>query len=386
MCARLALIDGDARPNIVELAPERPISIGRSRDNTIVLPHEDQASRLHARLYFEGGRWLLRDFGLNGTRVGDARVNQIAELSDGNEIRIGKVKFQFLVPDSARNSGPPSTSPASERSSAAETVASNMVGPRWNLDELSALNQFLGAAIEARDPMELARTAVQTLLYQTGASLVGFYNLDPTDPVPKIVWPESAKLDESLARQLTRRMHRDHRPVWLAEDTAATLPNASGTFHTSYADALALPLRHRSKVMGAFHLCKASGYFSERDRRFAEALVGHAAQVFRALRNRRALEAETAQLRAVMPDGDELVGDSKVMVALRGACACSDRAEAGALARRTRRRQKDGRSRSAPAWAACRGAVRSGSLHRYSHIVAGSRNLRLPPRRILGGG
>src|SRR3954469_23587879 len=104
MRARLAVVNGDARPNAVDLAPERPISIGRSRDNTVVIPNEDQASRLHARLYFENGRWLLRDFGLNGTRIDSARVNQVAELADGNEIRIGSVRFRFQLPESRPSS------------------------------------------------------------------------------------------------------------------------------------------------------------------------------------------------------------------------------------------------------------------------------------------
>ena len=99
MRARLALVDGNARPDVVELSPDRPISIGRSRDNTVVLPGEDQASRLHARVYFENGRWLLKDFGLNGTRINDSRVNQVAELADGAEIRIGAVRLRFHVPE-----------------------------------------------------------------------------------------------------------------------------------------------------------------------------------------------------------------------------------------------------------------------------------------------
>jgi transcriptional regulator with GAF, ATPase, and Fis domain len=317
MRARLAVVDGDARPNVLDLIPERPISIGRSRDNTVVLPHEDQASRLHARLYFEGGRWLLRDFGLNGTRVDNARVNQVAELADGNEIKIGAVRLRFQVPDPSRSSGTQHPGTVADRSGSGDTVNGSGPGLRWTVDELSALNQFMSAAIEAREPSELARAAVQSLYYQTGASLAGLFAIDPTDPVPKMIWPDSGKLDESLARQLTRRLHRDHRPVWLAEDTAATIANTSGTFHTSFADALALPLKSGGRVLGAFHLYKASGYFSERDRRFAEALAAHAAHVFRGLRTRRALEAETARLRAALPDGDEMVGDSPAMVALR---------------------------------------------------------------------
>jgi transcriptional regulator with GAF, ATPase, and Fis domain len=317
MRARLAVVDGDARPNVIDLAPEQPISIGRSRDNTVVLPHEDQASRLHARVYFEGGRWLLRDFGLNGTRVNNARVNQVTELTDGNEIRIGTVRFQFQLPESDRSSVVAQSPTRADRQPAAETIAQTFVQTRWSVDELSALNQFMGTAIEARDSVELARTAVQVLFYQTGAALAGYFTLDPTDPVPKLIWPDSARPDESLARQLTRRMHRDHRPIWLAEDTAATLPTSSGSFNTKYADALALPLKTAGKVLGAFHLYKASGYFSEKDRKFAEAVAAFAAPLFRGLRVRRALETETARLRAAILDADELLGDSPAMVALR---------------------------------------------------------------------
>jgi len=317
MRARLAVLDGDARPTEVDLAPERPISIGRSRDNTVVLPHEDQASRLHARVFFENGRWLLRDFGLNGTRIDEARVNQVAELADGNVIKIGAVRLRFQVPEPARSHSGNRPSTVSDRATVAEALAAHPAGPRWNADELSALNQFMTAAAEARDLPELGRAAVQSLFYQAGAALVGLFTLDPSDPVPKVIWPEAAQLDEHLARQLTRRVHRDHRLVWLAEDTACTLPTMTGITGGAYADALALPVKDGPKVYGALHLYKSGGYFSERDRKFAEAVAGFAAPLWRGLRARRVLEAEVARLKAAAPDADELVGDSPTMVALR---------------------------------------------------------------------
>ena len=320
MRARLALLDGDARPNSVDLSPERPISIGRSRDNTVVLPRDDQASRLHARVYFENGRWLIRDFGLNGTRINDSRVNQVAELADGAEIRIGAVRFRFLVADSGR-SPPPGRGPNPAARTGPADGSSGAGGPRFGAEELSALNQFMAAAVEARDPADLTRLAVQCLFYQTGATLAGLFGLDPTDPMPKAIWPEAGQVDEHLARQLTRRVHREHRLVWLAEDTVATVAGTAVTQQAAYADALALPLRAGGKVHGAFHLYKASGYFSDRDRKFAEAATAFAAHVFRGLRARRALEAETARLRSGLPDGDELLGDSPVMVALRAELA-----------------------------------------------------------------
>ena len=327
MRARLAVLDGDARPTEVDLAPDRPISIGRSRDNTVVLPHDDQASRLHARLYFENGRWLLRDFGLNGTRIDDARVNQVAELADGNEIRIGGVRFRFQLPEPSRSHSGARPSTVADGRTVAHSAPAQRPGPRWNADELSALNQFMAAAVEARDPPELGRAAVQSLFYQTGAALVGLFTLDPSDPLPKVVWPESAQPDEQLARQLTRRVHRDHRLVWLAEDTACTLPTMTGLAGGLYADALALPVKDGGKVTGALHLYKAGGYFSDRDRKFAEAVAGFLAPLWRRLRARRVLEAEVVRLRAAVPDGDELVGDSPTMVTLRAELV---RAAAGA--------------------------------------------------------
>jgi len=99
------------------------------------------------------------------------------------------------------------------------------------------------------------------------------------------------------------------------------MPGTAVTHQATYADALGLPLKAGGKVFGAFHLYKASGYFSDRDRKFAEAAVEFAAHVFRGLRARRALEAEAARLRSGLPDADDLLGDSPAMVALRAELA-----------------------------------------------------------------
>ena len=69
MVGRLNLVEGDARPDMIEVTPDRPISIGRSRDNNIVIPRDELTSRLHAKVYYKNGQWYVQDFGLNGTRV-----------------------------------------------------------------------------------------------------------------------------------------------------------------------------------------------------------------------------------------------------------------------------------------------------------------------------
>src|SRR6476619_7973019 len=94
MRARLSLEAGDCTPSVVDLLPGQPVTLGRSRDNTIVL-RDELASRLHAKIFFEDGRWHLRDFGLNGTRVDGARVNGAIELADGKTIKIGDVVIRL---------------------------------------------------------------------------------------------------------------------------------------------------------------------------------------------------------------------------------------------------------------------------------------------------
>ena len=83
MRALLTIVSGEGTPRSCELDPERPSTVGRSRDNTIVL-HDERASRQHAHIYCENGQWFLRDNAtLNGTRVGSALIDGPVALHDG---------------------------------------------------------------------------------------------------------------------------------------------------------------------------------------------------------------------------------------------------------------------------------------------------------------
>src|SRR5882724_9840684 len=86
--ARLTILKGEGSPRISELDPARPITIGRSRDNDIVI-QDERASRVHVRICFEKGHWRLHDNKtLNGTRVGAALVERPIQLQDGLEFDI----------------------------------------------------------------------------------------------------------------------------------------------------------------------------------------------------------------------------------------------------------------------------------------------------------
>ena len=312
MRGRLNLIDGEARPDVVEMMPDKPISLGRSRDNTIVIPRDEHCSRLHAKISFENGRWMIRDYGLNGTKVNNERIAQVAELDHGVEVRIGEVRFRFTLPDQT------ATTTAYKAISAdrlENTSSLPLTTTKLHLDELSTLCQFMATAVECQDPQELVRQGLMTLQHQTGACLVGYLSLDPTDPMPKMVLPETAQVDVHLSRLLTRRIQREGRPVWMGGDSQPTRPASESL--TPFHDALCLPLRTAGEPLGALHVYKSSSYFVERDVRFCEALAGYLAHGLHVLKERRKLEAENTRLRAHSSAGDDLLGDSPAMVTLR---------------------------------------------------------------------
>src|ERR1044072_7583030 len=71
--------------------------IGRSPDCVVFLD-DVTVSRRHALLTERDGRWFVEDQGsLNGTFVNRDRV-EWAELSDGDELPIGKDRPTFLLP------------------------------------------------------------------------------------------------------------------------------------------------------------------------------------------------------------------------------------------------------------------------------------------------
>jgi pSer/pThr/pTyr-binding forkhead associated (FHA) protein len=76
-------------------APDRT-TIGRSPQCDIFLD-DVTVSRRHAVLVNERGRYLLQDQGsLNGTFLNKRRIES-AELSDGDEVQIGKYRLTFFT-------------------------------------------------------------------------------------------------------------------------------------------------------------------------------------------------------------------------------------------------------------------------------------------------
>src|SRR5687768_10203643 len=116
MRALLTIEAGQGNPRVCTLDPEQPVTLGRHRNNIIVL-HDEHASRWHAEVFQDNGRWVIRDFGaLNGTQVNGQTIAQQMPLEDGHIISIGKTSLRFTLEDTVNGTnGPAAPSETRER-------------------------------------------------------------------------------------------------------------------------------------------------------------------------------------------------------------------------------------------------------------------------------
>jgi two-component system, NtrC family, response regulator HydG len=312
MRATLRIEVGQAMPPVWELSPDRPVTLGRNKTNTIILL-DGTASRWHAEVYHEDSKWLVRDFGtLNGTRVNGERISQATPLESGQTIAIGNTRLRFLVGDETPWNGGPR--PPAEPAAPPPASLSELVNTSLCVDELTALCQFMAASMEDNDPRALIERALHTVHAQTHATLAGFLSLDGEDPLPRLVYPEDGRVDPPLSRHLTHEVARLGRAVWLG---AVRDQGAETDSLVSYQDALCVPLRAGDSPLGALHAYSLNQFFRERDVRFCEVLAGYLANSLRLMRLRRNLEAENSRLRGQSPVGEELIGDSPALKQLR---------------------------------------------------------------------
>jgi Nif-specific regulatory protein len=342
MYARLIVEAGDCTPAAVELSPDRPATVGRSRENALVV-RSDLASRLHCKVYLDDGRWVLRDFGLNGTKLNGGRITGAATLTDGAVIGIGDIRLRFAVGAASPTITPPpvafdvpltvaaggpgssgrveglntrvqSYPTARQMTECDDEPSGEVEETQLKVDELTALCKYMTAAVGVAEPQELIRHTLKAVLQQTSGTVAGYLGLDPADPTPKLVLPDRAAVDTRLSRRLTEQVRTGRRLVWLyGEDRQATPDSLM-----SFTDAVCVPLQTPGgEAFAALHVYRTGRGFAERDVRFVEAAAGFLAPTLEAHRGRRKLAAENSRLRGVAPVADELIGDSNAVMSLR---------------------------------------------------------------------
>jgi pSer/pThr/pTyr-binding forkhead associated (FHA) protein len=92
----LVVTQGAIAGTTIDLA-SAPASITMGRANDATLPlGDDYASGRHARLFSQGGQWIVEDLGsTNGTYLGRSKVTSPTPVDIGVPIRIGKTVIEL---------------------------------------------------------------------------------------------------------------------------------------------------------------------------------------------------------------------------------------------------------------------------------------------------
>src|SRR5262249_39232486 len=175
MRACLTIEVGEGSPRTYELTPDRAVTLGRNRSNTIIL-QDEHVSRWHAEIYQESGRWLIRDCGtVNGTRLNGLRIHHPTALTDGQVIAIGDTRLRIHF-NGTEAAGTPANGavalPSPQLLSTSDWVT------LLPADELPALCRYMGDWAGEATFEELVRVALERVHRRTGATLTGFLSLD----------------------------------------------------------------------------------------------------------------------------------------------------------------------------------------------------------------
>jgi hypothetical protein len=220
-------IAGRAGP-MFALDPTRESTLGRSQEACIVLA-DRLASRIHAALRCDQGRWLISDLASrNGTFVDDAPITS-QPIADGAVIRIGTSELVFrLLP-----TGTPQAPTDPDRQFV-------KCGPVAQLEGSVLRRSAQGSTDDAKRPLLLYQTSIRLLasrsvrevigttielaIEHSQAAAVGWFKVfGPDDFSPVCVVPPGSGLAALLGEAACRLVAREGNAVWVAP-----VPKANG--------------------------------------------------------------------------------------------------------------------------------------------------------------
>lgn len=326
MYAFLTILAGNQSGTNFPLDVRRETLMGRGSDCHIAVP-DPMCSRVHAIITYEEDRWMVRDQGSrNGTFVNNQKIQE-AMLDDGCTLSIGSIDFEFHISKDpvTTDSDDPSKSqtivqdlPIAVRQSNQEVLAA-LPTPE-QVQELMLLYQLSIHLLGCEDPEHVTTIALELLKERTQAAIVGFLWVDDEEKLkPKLVIPQEKMSRVSLSQSLTELVLRQGRAVWVAnqadgEDSTAT---------TAFADAVCAPLVHKDsqgerRTLGAIHVYLEDGRFRQSDFDFIIAVANLAVIALVRARSQVTLQTDYERLVSTSPGYDELIGESKPMLDLKG--------------------------------------------------------------------
>ena len=329
MYAYLTILTGDDSGASVPLDTGCETLLGRGADCQVSVL-DPLCSRVHARLNFENGAWVVRDAeSRNGMFVNGQKAMEAA-LGEGHIFRIGSTEFEYHEseePLTAEDDNPqlmqtivqdvPIDRPG------ASDASLNGLPNAEQVKELMLLYQLSIKLLGSGDPDEVVQTALDLLRKRTGASVVGFlWRNEEGELKPRQVVPSDAADRVALSPSLTELVLQRGHAVWVAnQGPESEGTNTDSTSLEHFADAVCAPLVQRGdeerSTLGAIHVYLEDGRFRQSEFDF---IISVANQVVIALG--RALELSSLQsdyqrLVKHSPGYDDLIGESPPMLDLK---------------------------------------------------------------------
>lgn len=243
------------------------VVVGRAIDCDVYL-EDDAASRHHAEIRTEAGKYYWRDLGsTNGTLVNGKKLPE-GELHDGDRLQVGETVLSFVLED--RPEGKAGTDTAQVTSSIANwdagvTAAPVDAGPEALLRAVYAVINEISSNYEPCTLIDrVLETTVQAINAQRGAL---FFAEDPEDgPQPCPVCGKYHLIDADGLRRVEREEIRvsstvAHRVLTVGEsllykDSAgdSELNLAESVVSLDLRSIICVPVRGKSGILGALYL------------------------------------------------------------------------------------------------------------------------------------
>lgn len=324
MYAYLTLLTGEKAGSNFGLDPAFETLLGRGSNCQVALT-DALCSRVHARLIATSDGWLLRDAdSRNGTYVNGQKIEE-AILAPGHTLRIGGSEFEFQLSDE------PPTAGSEEESNLKLTIVQDVsvVSDEPNRDslvglpdaeqvkELMLLYQLCIKLLGCSDPNEVVSSSLELLQKRTGASIVGFlWMSDDGSLKPKYVLPADAAQRVTLSPSLTELVSQQGHAVWVANQSD------EGSHLDHFADAICAPMVNRDEagernILGAVHVYLEDGRFRQSEFDFIITVANLVAIALVRARQLSTLKTDYQRLVESSANTDELLGESKPMLALK---------------------------------------------------------------------
>lgn len=343
--ARLIVIKGPDEGKQYDLPPGEPVSIGRDRNNRLVL-HDTEVSRRHAEIAPQNGSFLIRDVGsANGTLVNTQPVREVP-LNPGDHITLGQTILVFSAARTERANGAASEiasqirliSPKDEEvpSAIVKTVAEDegsrilarpdQVGTQWlktRLASLSVMYETTQAVSHILDLDQLLDRILELIFNSIPADhgCVMLRNPDPGEFVPKAV-----RFRDGVSRQDKMTVSRtimdwvlNHKQGVLISDAARDTRFATGNSITKFniREVICVPMKGRHETHGVLFLDTVSKkVVAEGKEEVPATLTEEHLSLAIAIAHQAALAVEETRYHQAMVQGERLAAIGQTIAAL----------------------------------------------------------------------